>query len=198
MGKTPPRPGLENAAWVTIPNKLSVQELKSFCESVENLFRLNPYLKIKSWQTKDSHNAHVRWENHSSHHVFLVDTDISVDSNHQEIKIEYKNGPKKQTLLIVNAVSRGSELIIIDDYGENTHTSYAEIDKSLNAWGESLKQFFNHYAVIKYVPFVRLLINKVWIRMNPMARRITYILFVITTVELIALLLFVIAMLLKS
>lgn len=198
MGDAPPRSGLENAAWVTIPNKLNSQELKAFCENVERVFRLNPYLKIISWQTKDNHTAHVRWENHSSHHVFLVDADISVNSNNQEINIEYHAGPKKQTLFILNAVNKGSELIIIDDYGENTHTSYAEIDKSLNAWGESLKQFFNHYAVIKHIPFVKFLINKVWIRMNPMARRITYILFVITTVELIALVLFVIAMIVKA
>ncbi len=135
MGDTPPRPGLENAAWVTIPNKLNPKELKSFCENVERVFRLNPYLKIKSWQIKDNHTAHVSWENHSSHHTFLVDADISVKSNNQEINIEYHAGPKKQTSLIVKAVNKGSELIIIDDYGENTHTSYAEIDKSLNAWG---------------------------------------------------------------
>lgn len=198
MNSTPPRQGLDNAAWVTIPNKLQSQELFKFCKDVERVFRLNPYLKIKSWSSQENQKIQVCWENHSSHHVFLVDTQISVVSNQQEIIVTYHTGPKKQTIFSINASAEGSELIIIDDYGESTHTSYAEIDKSLNAWGESLLQFFNHYAVMRYVPFVTMLIDKVWIRMNPMARRITYILFVITAVELVVLLLFVIAMLIKS
>ncbi len=198
MAKTPPRPGLENAAWAIVPISLSSAEVLEFCLDVEKIYRLNPYLKIKVWQQAGNDQAHVSWENHSSHHVFLVDTDINVHAVNNEIKIEYHSGPKKETLFIVNALEKGSELIIVDDYGGSTHTSYAEIDKSINAWGESLHHFFNHYAVIKYIPFVKLLINKVWIRMNPMARRITYVLFVITAVELLALLLFVIAMLAKS
>ncbi len=194
MGNDPPRPGLENAAWVTVPCNLDSQELASICSDVEKIFRLNPYLKIRIWQPSNIHSAHVNWENHSSHHVFVVDTNIQVQVEHNKIKIEYDSGPKKETQFLINELEKGSELIIVDDYGANKHTSYAEIDKSIKAWGASLNQFFSHYSVIKYIPFAKLLINKVWIRMNPMARRITYILFVITAVELLALLLFVIVM----
>ena len=189
MTKPPPKQGLENAAWVTIPTRLSVSALIDFCSNIEQVIRLNPYLKIISWKYIDGNAYQVEWENHSNEKSNTEYAEFKVQQTENEVCLEYLAGIKNKTYLIVEATNNGSQLTIVDDYGDQQDAD--QVDKSLNAWALTLKRFFNHYIYLQHIPFAKLLIRRFWIRLNPVARRISYILVVITVVEIIALLAFV-------
>lgn len=192
MSKTPPRSGLENAAWVTIPTKLSVDVLLEFCSNVERLYRLNPYLKIFSWRALSKNTIKADWENHSMAVEARTTTQFEIKHSNNEIQLKYLSGIKQTTYLIIDVTRSGSQLTIIDDYGDSKIST--KVDKSLNAWGQSLKRFFDHYVCLHQIPFAKTIIDRYWIQFSPFTRRISYILVVLAAIELIALLLFMLLM----
>ncbi len=40
----------QDVAWASLETSLDVESLKSFCQDLERLFRINPMLIFKSWQ----------------------------------------------------------------------------------------------------------------------------------------------------
>ena len=189
MCETPPRSGIDNAAWVTIPTKLSADNLLEFCSNVENLYRLNPYIKILSWHAYSRDTVHVDWENHSKDASIRCTTQFELAHTSNEIQQTYLSGNKRITSFIIESNKNGAQLTIIDDYGDSKETG--SVDKSLSAWGQSLKRFFDHYLYLRHIPFAKSIIERYWIRLSPFARRVSYILVVLAFVELVALLLFV-------
>ncbi len=182
----------KNAAWVVIPTRLPVETLFNFCLEIERVFRLNPYLKIIAWREKNREIFELELENYSSEQVLKVSTQIEVDKLQNELQLSYSNGIKTKTYFIVEKTDQGAQLTIVDDYGESDQQLVEQVDKSLSAWGSALERFFAGYRLLRHLPWADKLINYWWIRLNPSGRRIVYILMVITAIELIALLLFVI------
>lgn len=182
---------LENAAWITIPTKLKLTTLINFCSKVERLYRLNPYLRINTWRVADDAIIDVDWDNHSNEQLLTTATRIEVVKSENEIRLSYASGIKRETLLLVEESIGGAQLTIIDDYGSRSQRDTQQVDKSLAAWGQALDKFFSRYFYLQHIPFADRIIDRIWLRLSPTSRRITYILFVITVIEIAALLLFV-------
>ncbi len=189
-----PKPEFNNAAWVRIPAYIDANALSNFCLNVEKIFRLNPYLRIAQWSTADSY-AEVCWQNHSTEIAHQVNTNLTVESSEKEICISYQSGIKVSTYFIIEATNAGADLIILDRYADDVDDSESQVDKSIHAWGQALHRFFKHYKYLRLFPFMDRVINQFWIKLSPMARRVTYILFVVTVVEIVALFLLALVML---
>ena len=109
---------------------------------------------------------------------------------------------KKETSLIIEPHEQGSSLTVIDDYSSRADRKDSsnlpeQVDRSLQAWGAALKSFLFHYNYLRKIPGIECVIDRFWIRLSPMARRITYLLVVITVFELVLLLVFTGVLLLK-
>ena len=191
MNKSTLLQNFKNAAWVVIPTRLPATTLFNFCVDVERVFRLNPYLKIIAWCKSDSGGYDVELENYSNEDVIRISTQIRIEKLKNELQIHYSSGIKNKTRFIVEQTDRGAQLTIVDDYGEAEQQDIKQVDKSLSAWGNALERFFAGYNLLQHLPWADKFINYWWIRLNPSGRRIIYILMVITAIELIALLLFV-------
>lgn len=189
-----PKPEFNNAAWVRIPAYIDANALSNFCLNIEKVFRLNPYLYIMQWHTADDH-ADVFWQNHSTEIALQVNTRLTVESSKKEVCIRYQSGIKVATYFIIEATNAGADLIILDRYADDVDDSKSQVDKSIHAWGEALHRFFKHYKYLRLFPFMDRVINQFWIKLSPMARRVTYILFVVTVVEIVALLLLILVLL---
>jgi|GEM_PF-4984884 len=189
-----PKPEFSNAAWVRIPAYVDANALSNFCLNVEKVFRLNPYLRIAQWRTADGH-ADVCWQNHSTEIAHQVNTHLTMESSEKEICIRYQTGIKVATYFIIEETNTGANLIILDRYADDVDDPESQVDKSIHAWGETLNQFFRHYKYLRHFPFMERAINHFWVKLSPMARRVTYILFVVTVVEIMVLLLLVLVML---
>lgn len=191
MNKSVPPHNLENAAWVAVPTLLPADTLINFCEDIERVFRLNPYLKIISWRQQDSNCCEVEWENCSNEQVLRIATQIKITRLKNQIQLTYSTGIKRKSYFVVEETGRRAQLTIIDDYGDSNGQAIEQVDKSLAAWGQALKNFFGGYRYLRCIPGADRVINRWWIRLTPSGRRIIYILLVIAAIELIALLLFV-------
>ena len=201
MDKPLPGPDLADAAWVKIDTRLEARTLFNLCQNIECLFRLNPYLSVEYWTMPTRNRIHAKWINSSNHTELTLQQDIQVTRLQDEIRLCYSSGLKKETRLVVEPQAYGSTLTVIDTYDIETVNGddeciTSQVDKSLPAWGVSLKAFFHHYAYLRKIPGIELAIDRFWIRLSPMARRIVYILLIITAFELLLLFVFVLVMVL--
>ena len=191
-----PKPEFDNAAWVTIPTQLDANTLHQFCLNPEKLFRLNPYLKIFYWRAIGN-DVDVHWQNHSNGEMREVKTRLLIEIKEQELCVHYQAGIKQASYFIIEPNNKVADLIIVDRYASDVADENPQVDKSIHVWGEALNRFFKHYKYLRRLPLMEKVIGHFWIKLSPMARRITYILFVITLVEMVALMLLVLAMLMK-
>lgn len=174
-----------DAAWVVIPTHLAPEKLLTFCRKVERLFRVNPYLEFKTWQETRPNSYHTEFRNLSNEKDYVLD--LSVIESDQSIVVAYHEGIKKTTTFSIARTAEGSSLTVTDDYDNLTPAEreerIGEVDKSLAAWGEALRVYFRRQKRWGWFAPWRWYMNRVWMNMKPSARRISWLIFLITTVE---------------
>ncbi len=183
----------DDEAWATIQTPLDVESLVSFCQDVERLFRINPMLNFKNWQAEDENRFHFSGENISQDEPFDFDLTLQVRKLADGIEVKYLQGVKSSTTFKIEPLPDDSEweskLTITDTYDgmserdrkEQLHT----VDRSLSVWAKYLQQYiFYWYRFSRFGPW-RWYMRRIWQPMNPSARRITYMLLLITFIEVI-------------
>lgn len=182
----PPPIASSDAAWVAIPTRLAPQELHALCRDIEAIFRVNPYLHFKSWERTGENRYRTEFRNESNKQ------DVAVEMRVQAVPglgfaVEYAQGIKKRTVFTIEQGEGGSRLMIADDYEGLSETERErradEVDKSLLAWGEALRAYFLRFRRYRWMPGWRWYIRRMWIPMKPSARRIVWLLWLITVVE---------------
>ncbi len=175
-----------DAAWVTIPLPQNVEELARHCRDVEVLFRVNPYLYFSAWRQTGPSSYHAEFENQSNQQKISVDLKV-VPGPGPGFTVNYASGLKRRTIFAIEPAADGSRLTITDDYeglsAEERAARAAEADKSLHAWGVALRAYFLRQKRWLWLPGWRWYIRRVWVPMKPSARRIVWLLYLITVVE---------------
>jgi hypothetical protein len=108
--------------------------------------------------------------------------------------INYSAGVKLRTLFLVEPAPPTTDrkgarslLVVVDDYGRYPEAERKarlhEVDKSLLAWAEALRVYFIRQKRWAWLPGWRGYIRRVWIKMNPSARRIVWWIYIISVVE---------------
>lgn len=172
-------------AWVAIDAPLSAAELARFCLDLERLYRINPYLEFRAWRngagTTDA--VDVAYRNLSNNRDFEGRFTLHRTSEF-DFSVRYDSGIKRQTRFTIAPLASGSRLVITDDYsGAGTDVDLSEVDRSLHAWGTALREYLAREARWGHIRPWRWYMRRVWVPMKPSARRITYILIVITLAE---------------
>lgn len=173
----------KNAAWVTIPAKQSVTKLAALCDDIEAIIRVNPYYVYKEkWVKKDDNCYETELSNLSNEQVLSLKFCVERETETRWV-IHYEDSLKTKTVMEIEATDFGSQLTITDDYKGITEkeleTRENEVDKSLKAWGTGLHSYFLRWKRLSWIPGWKLYTRRVWIPMNPSARRITYMLLMI-------------------
>ena len=186
MSADAPPVASRDAAWVTVPVPQSADELARHCRDVEVLFRINPYLYFSVWRRTGPDRYHAEFENHSNQQKLSVDMEV-VSGPGQGFTVNYAGGLKRRTVFTLEPAASGSRLTITDDYeglpaAERTARA-SEVDKSLHAWGVALRAYFLRQKRWSWLPGWRWYIRRVWVPMKPSARRIVWLLYLITVVE---------------
>lgn len=188
VATTPPPAGIDvqDAAWIRIPTTLTAAELASRLDDVEALIRLNPYYYFKQLKSSGPGLWQAEFENQSNQQQVSITFEIQ-RLNENGISLNYANGLKKRTVFTVEPFAQGSYLVVTDDYSGTTEAERrereAEIDKSLNAWGEALRVYFLRLRRYSRIPGWRWYIRRLWIPMKPSGRRIVWLLAIISLVE---------------
>ncbi len=175
----------EDAAWVSLSTPFTAAELTAFCRHTEWLYRINPYYEFRRWQGTAPNSFHAEFRNLSN--TQDVVTDLTVEEDTGGFVVRYAQGLKKRTVFTIAPAAGGSTLTITDDYAGMSESEKRErideVDKSLTAWGAALNAFFRRYKRWSWIAPWRWYMRRVWMNMKPSARRITWLVILITLVE---------------
>ncbi|MCC7017152.1 MAG: hypothetical protein IT564_08120 [Rhodospirillales bacterium] len=178
-------------AWVRVKTELSPDELLAFVqEDPERLLRINSMYEFLAWQGAGRDSFVLRIRNHANGRLF--ETILGTERVPDGLVLRYGGGLKASTAFRVESGSDGSgaDLVITDDYSHipeiERAARVAEVDNSLNWWGQDLYRYFRNWRRWSWLPGWRWYMERVWKPMKPTARRIAYILYVVTAVEIVA------------
>lgn len=182
----------EDAAWVSIDTPFSCEELRAFLDDVERLYRINSMLVFEDWQPINDKEYRLKLKNLSNGNQ--LETALSVDSSDDGIKVSYQQGLRTSTSFRIEPKDDGkARLVVTDDYSgtpaSEREKRIDEVDKSLVNWGNDLHRYLHRWKRWSWIPGWQWYMRKIWQPMKPMARRITYILYVVTVAEIILFLL---------
>jgi len=181
-----------DASWVIVDTPLSLPALREFCADVERLFRINPYLEFERWQRTGADSIHASFRNLSNQQMVALDLRIERESD-DAFTLIYRVGVKARTRFVLEPAGAGSRLTITDDYAglppAEREQRLHEVDKSLTAWGWALQEYLQREQRWgRFAPW-RWYMRRLWLPMTPRARRITYMLVLLTAAELVLVLL---------
>ena len=176
----------QDAAWVTIETPLTADALLAFCrEDVERLFRINSLLKFEEWRQVAENEHRVRLRNLVHDHE--LETGLHVETLVDGLRVAYDSGLKTATTFRVEKKGGGAQLVVTDDYSgtpaAERRARTDEVDQSLVQWGHDLHRYLARWKRwSRYAPW-RWYMARVWQPMTPLARRVVFLLIVITAME---------------
>ena len=160
--------------------------MTGLCRDVEAIFRVNPYWYFENWAQTGPATYHAEFENQSIPLRVTIDFDVTPGPG-QGYTVNYRQGIKKRTVFTIEPFAHGSRLTITDDYecppDPERSGRIQEVDRSLSAWGEALRRYFIRYRRWSWVPGWRWYMHRLWLPMKPSARRIVWLLYLISLVE---------------
>ena len=174
-----------NAAWAVLETPLPPDELATFCRQVESLYRINPFLEFDSWEQVGPDRFRAAVLNHSNGQRQVLEGDVVAESE-RAWRIDFVSGPKQHTRFEVVPAGSGSRLTITDEYrraADGASVSAEDADRSLHAWGVGVKTFIERECRWRWLPIVGWFQRRVWLPMKPSARRIMFLILVITVAD---------------
>ena len=176
-------PGAD-AAWVVLETPLEPDRLAAFCNNLERLYRINPFLEFASWaqEAPDRFRAEVLNHSNAQRTVMRARVTTTLDGT---LRVDYAEGLKKSTRFEIQPAPAGSRLTITDEYAPAGADQAAAVDRSLHAWGVALKAHLERDRRWGWLPLHRTAVERVWLPMKPSARRITFLVLVIGLADIL-------------
>ena len=178
-----PGPVPADAAWVVIEVPLVPGSLAAFCSDLERLYRINPYLEFGLWRGTARGAFAVAFRNLSNQREFELQMLVERASA-SDFTVRYDRGIKRSTRFEIESAAAGSRLRITDEYHGTAAADTGEVDKSLHAWGVALRDYLLREQRWGWCGPWRWYMRRVWVPMKPSARRITFIILMVTLAEI--------------
>jgi hypothetical protein len=186
MTTASPSSPAEDRAWATIRTALRPADLRAFCRDLERLYRINPYIEFRVWKETAPGQVHTEFRNLSNQRDYSLDLRLVPESD-STFSVRYAQGIKAATHFEIQVTGQGSNLTITDDYSRLTTQERTqrldEVDKSLPAWGQAIFDYLRRHQRWGWIAPWRWYMRRVWVPMKPSARRIVWLLVLITAVE---------------
>jgi len=181
----PPGAG-EDSAWVSVATPLLPETLLALLRDPQRLMRVNPLWVFESWDAAGPDGVHFRIDNQSNGQVW--ETTARLVRLPDGLRLDYADGIKASTLFRVEPAESGSRLWIVEDYGRFSEAERAargaEVDRSLTAWGGALYRHLRAWSRWSAFAPWRWYVERRWLRMKPLSRRIVRLLLWVTVAEL--------------
>lgn len=175
-----------DAAWVAIEAAMDPVRLAQFCQDLERLFRINPYYEFRVWRHVAPDRVEFDLHNMSTGRVVAAQLSVARASEF-DFAVHYDRGIKRATRFEIEAAPAGSRLRITDDYGDagrDIDIDLQDVDRSLHAWGVALHEYLAREQRWSGCAPWRWYMRRVWVPMKPAARRITFMLLMVTLAEI--------------
>ena len=176
----------EDRVGATIQTTLRPEDLRDFCRDLERLYRINPYSEFRVWKETAPGQVHAEFRNLSNKQDYNLDLTLVPESD-SIFSVNYSQGIKAATRFEIQPAGSGSSLTITDDYNRLSAEERAqrldEVDKSLPAWGQAILDYLRRHQRWGWIAPWRWYMRRAWVPMKPSARRIVWLLMLITVVE---------------
>jgi hypothetical protein len=167
----------EDKAWVEIVTPVDMRLLRTLCDDLECLYRINPYLDFKVWRSTGPDRFHVEFHNNSNDRELALDL-TRVRNGENAFSVNYAQGLKAATRFELSTTPQGSKLVITDDYNRLPQSEreqrISEVDRSLEVWGRDIYEYLMRYKRWGWFAPWRWYMRRMWTPMSPMARRIVW------------------------
>ncbi len=178
----------KDAAWVIIDTPFSSAELRLFLADVERLYRINSMLVFEEWRETGDQQYLLKARNLSNGR--RLDTTLDVESTGDGVTVRYSEGLRLATSFRIDAPADGNaKLVVTDDYSGHSlaerEARIDEVDKGLVQWGGQLHRYLHQWKRWSWLPGWQFYMRRIWQPMSPMARRITFMLAIITVAEFV-------------
>ena len=181
--------GYEDAAWLEITAPISAAELRNFLDDIERLYRINPQLEISAFEATGANTYRLTARNLANGRE--IDVLLAVTPSDRAVEVGYSQGLKVSTSFRAEPADGGARLFVTDVYGRVSEAErrarVGEVDLSLNAWGRALHDYLRVWARWKWLAPWRWYMRRVWQPMTPSARRIVWMIWVVSAFEVAAL-----------
>lgn len=179
----------EDAAWASINTPLEVKELIEFCQTdIERLFRINPYLEFRTWKSLGDNRYLFAGRNFSQEEAFDFDLEMLVEALPDGLRVDYLGGLKESSTFKIEPSPHGSKLTIHENYNplpeDQRKARLGEVDRSLTTWAGDIQKFLVIWKQWRWFRPWRWYMRHVWQKMKPSGRRIAYMFWWITLVEI--------------
>lgn len=183
--RRPPEAG-EDSAWVSVATPLPADDLLALLRDPQRLMRVNPLWVFESWDAAAPDAVRFRIDNQSNGQFW--ETTARLFRLPDGLRLDYADGIKASTVFRVEPTDTGSLLWIVDDYGRlpesERETHVGEVDRSLTAWGGALYRHLRAWSRWSGFRPWRWYVERHWLRMKPLSRRIVRLLLWVSVAEL--------------
>lgn len=178
----------QDAAWVSIDTPFDVDWLKDFVVDIERLYRINSLLEFDEMRQIDDGAYVLKAKNLSNGHK--LDLLLKVTHVHNGVHVVYTSGLKTSTSIVIETKQDGGAVLVItDDYSatslQQREDRIDEVDKSLVQWGRDIHRYLRQWKRWSWVPGWQFYMRRFWQTMKPAARRICFVLMMITVAEFV-------------
>ncbi len=178
-----------DSAWVTIETPFDAKGLSGFLDDAERLFRINSQLEFEDWQSLGDGEHQFTAKNLSNKKT--TTTKFKAVREGDTLTVTYAGGLKTTTTFRLDPKPDGTaDLIVTDDYSgtpaDERKARMDEVDKSLIQWARDLRLYLLTWKKWSWFPGWKWYMRRVWQPMRPMARRICYLLIMVTLLEFVA------------
>lgn len=170
-----------DAAWVVIEAAWPAERLGQFLDDVQRLYRINPFLEFRRWE-EGSQGFQAELLNHSNGQRLLLDARVTREAA-LVLRVDYAQGLKRSTHFVVEPTPGGSRLTVTEEYAHDAPAAPEQVDRSLHAWGVALKDYLARERRWGRLPLYRWFMERIWLPMKPAARRITFLVLVISVAD---------------
>ncbi|MHA1598446.1 MAG: hypothetical protein ACTSV1_06955 [Alphaproteobacteria bacterium] len=179
----------QDSAWVSIETPFDAEWLAHFISDPGRVVRINSLMLFDEFEQIGPAEYRMKAQNLSNDK--LVETTFKAEAEGSDLIIRYSDGLKSATRFHIEDKPGGvANLIITDEYGGGTskqerEARIDEVDKSLIKWGQDVHKYVHQLDKWGWLPGFKWYMGGFWLRMKPLARRIAYLLIMITIAEFV-------------
>jgi hypothetical protein len=176
-------------ARLEIETPFSRDELEAFIQDPLRILRINPLMEFRKVEARSPGEWFLEGRNLANGREF------EVTARHHPLeaggwRLQWTGWLNSATELHPEPLPDGrSRLVIIDDYSGTTEKERKarldEVDNSITHWGHALYRYLHNWKRWSWLPGWKWYFSGPWIRMKPSARRIAFMLIVITAMEFV-------------
>ncbi len=179
---------MEDFARVEIETPFDAEWLEQFISDPQRVLRINSQKEFSSFEREKENRWHMAGSNLISKQDF--DSSFEFEASKTMARLIYDDGLKTSTQLLIEDQGDGTaKLIIIEDYSgvdeDERRQRIDEVDNTIVQWGRDIHRYLYQWKRWSWVPGWKLYMRKFWQKMKPSARRISFMLLIITVLEFI-------------